>query len=142
MIETEMNPEMIKKIAEYFRNRTEVIAVYLFGSYAKGHERTSSDIDIGVLIEHEALADDKDVSMIYTVNLGRLLRKDCHVLIMNNAGEGVLAQIFNKGKCIFQRDPETLSRFKAFSYSMIADFGYHRNIMEKRIVSKILGADQ
>ena len=137
-----MDPDLIKTITHYLEERPEVVAVYLFGSHARGRERPSSDIDLGILVEHGIFMKDTDLKMIYTVDLSRLLRKDSHVVIMNNAGEGILAQIFKHGKCIFAREHEMLSRFKTFTYSRIADFGYHRSLMEKAFVSRILGDDR
>lgn len=134
-----MATDLVKKVTRYFEGRPEVLAAYLFGSYARGHARPSSDIDIGVLVKHETFDNDEDPAITYTTDLARMLRKDFHVLIMNSAGEGILAQIFKHGKCIFERENEMLSRFKTFAYSKIADFGYHRGLMEKGFVSRILG---
>ena len=130
---------MINKIAEYFAAKPEVVAVYLFGSYARGREKELSDIDLGILIERNVLPAQNDLRTNYLVELARILRKDPHIVIMNSAGEGILAQIFKHGKCIFKRDPRTLATFRTASYSMIAEFGYLRAIMEKAIVSRILG---
>jgi len=38
-------------LAGYFEKKTEVIAAYLFGSYAEGVARSDSDVDIAVIIE-------------------------------------------------------------------------------------------
>ena len=134
-----MYSDFTKKITLYFEGRPEVVAAYLFGSYATGHARPGSDIDLAVFVEYETSTNDVDLAMTYTVDLARLLRKDLHIVIMNNAGEGILAQIFKHGKSVFERDHEMLSRFKTFSYSRIADFGYHRSLMEKAFVSRFLG---
>jgi predicted nucleotidyltransferase len=131
--------DIIRKIVHYFEERPEVVAVYLFGSYAKGHEKHSSDIDLAVLVEHEIFTKEKDLAITYTVDLGRLSKKDFHISIMNNAGESVLDQVFRYGKIIFQQDYKALSHFKTFSYAMIADFSYQRSLMEKAFVSKLLG---
>jgi predicted nucleotidyltransferase len=130
---------LINQISLYFESRPEVVAACLFGSYARSLEKQSSDIDLGVLVQYEAMTGKSDFREIYTIGLGRLLRKDLHIVIMNNAGEGILAQIFKHGKCIFQRDPGMFSRFKATRYSMIAEFGSYRRIMEEGFISKILG---
>ena len=79
-----------------------------------------------------------DLRTTYLTDLARILRKDLHIVIMNGAGEGILAQIFKHGKCIFQRNPRTLTDFKTASYSMIAEFGYLRAMMEQAMVSRIL----
>jgi predicted nucleotidyltransferase len=130
---------MINKIAGYFAAKPEVVAVYLFGSYARGREKDLSDIDLGILLERDFLYAQNDLRTTYLIDLARILRKDLHIVIMNSAGEGILAQIFKHGKCIFQRNPRTLANFRTASFSMIAEFGYLRAMMEKAIVSRILG---
>jgi predicted nucleotidyltransferase len=130
---------MINKIARYFEARPEVVAVYLFGSYARGREKKLSDIDLGILLERDVLSAQNDLRTTYFIDLARILRKDLHIVIMNGAGEGILAQIFKHGKCIFQRNPRTLAGFRTAWYSMIAEFGYLRHMMEKAMVSKIFG---
>ena len=46
-----MKSKLIEKLTVYFRTKPGVIAVYLFGSYAQGKERRTSDIDIGLLFD-------------------------------------------------------------------------------------------
>lgn len=41
----------IKKIEEYFARQKDVVAVYLYGSFAYGNPHKRSDIDFGVLFE-------------------------------------------------------------------------------------------
>jgi predicted nucleotidyltransferase len=133
-----LNPEIEISIASYYKNRPEVIAVYLFGSYAEGREREFSDIDLGVLLDQKALVQKDDLTTTYIVELSKILRKDFHIIIMNSAGEMLLFQIFKRGKCIFQRKSRSLSFFKTTRYSMIADFGFLRKSMEKTFTLRIL----
>lgn len=126
------------KIAAYFGKRPEVVAVYLFGSYASGHEKKQSDVDLGVVLEQRVVSSKRALEAAYIIGLGKLLRKDFHIVIMNDAGEGILAQIFKRGRCIFLQSPEMLSRFKMVSYSLIADFGFHRSLMERAFISRTL----
>ena len=129
-------------IVSYFKSRPEVVAVYLFGSYAQGLEKAYSDIDLGILLDHKAFVQKADLTTIYTVELSKQVRKDFHIIIMNAAGEMLLFQIFKRGKCIFQRKSHSLSLFKTVSYSRIADFGFFRESMEKAFTSRILGAQK
>ncbi len=92
------------KIRDYFKNKREVIAVYLFGSYAAGKEQLFSDIDIGILLERHQIDTGKEIITKYLVELARILRKDIHPVILNLASEELLKQIFQKGKCILTRD--------------------------------------
>ena len=85
-----------KKITSYFENKVDIIAVYLFGSYASGKVRSCSDMDLAILF------DSRDRVMINRqldkclIDLSRILRKDTHLTAMNFASEELLKQIFNK----------------------------------------------
>jgi predicted nucleotidyltransferase len=114
-----------RTIHNYFQKRKEVVAVYLFGSHAAGKQRRFSDVDIGVILQNENLPLAFDLQNEYTVNLGRLLRKDIHTVILNTAGEVLNKQVFTKGTCVCANDPGTLSLFKMTRYAMIADFNYY-----------------
>ena len=46
-----MNSGLEETIKTYFKRHSEVIAVYLFGSYSRGKMHHLSDIDIGVLLD-------------------------------------------------------------------------------------------
>jgi predicted nucleotidyltransferase len=119
-------------IREYFRKRPEVIAVYLFGSYATGQDRHGSDVDLGILLEREALVKIWEVTDQYVVGIGRILRRDVHPVVLNTAGESLLAQVFRKGKLLLVNDPAELSRFRMTAFAKIADFGDYRRRVEKK----------
>lgn len=46
---------IIQKIVEKLKARPEVLAVYLFGSHAKGYEYIGSDLDIGVMLDRSEI---------------------------------------------------------------------------------------
>jgi predicted nucleotidyltransferase len=46
-----MKDKLINKLKGYFKDKSEVIAVYLFGSQATDKTRRASDVDIGVLLD-------------------------------------------------------------------------------------------
>jgi predicted nucleotidyltransferase len=134
-----MKPEMTDKIADFFQDRHEVNAVYVFGSYARGREQRDSDLDLAILLSHNAVDERSKLKTEYTIHLSRILRKDLHLIIMNDAGEEIIAQVFKYGQCIFNRKPELLSRFRMVSYAMIAEFGYLRNKMKQGFVRGVFG---
>ena len=134
-----MNNKFKEKIINYFKNKEEVIAVYLFGSYAEGKERYLSDIDIGILM------DSKDRDFVtrrrndYMVELGRILRKDIHPVILNSASEELLKQIFSKGQCIIVNNSRELARYTMGMFVKIAEFAYYRRQMQSGLIRKIMG---
>jgi hypothetical protein len=132
--------ELEKKIAGYFKKKKEVIAVYLFGSHAEGKNRGLSDIDIGILLNGDSLDVANEKRKEYVLALARSTRKDIDALILNSAGEGLLRQVFQKGKCILVNDATILARSKMVMFSKIAEFGYYRNQMQSGLVRKIMEA--
>ena len=126
------------KIRDYFKNKREVIAVYLFGSYAAGKEQHFSDIDIGILLERHQIDTGKEIITKYLVELARILRKDIHPVILNLASEELLKQIFIKGKCILTRDSKKLARFRMMKFVEIADFTYYRDQMQSGLIRKVM----
>ena len=133
-----MNFENI--IKQYFKDRKEIAAVYLFGSYALGKNNYMSDVDIGILLKHKYSKSDKNFKEEYIIQLGRLLRKDIHPVIMNTAGEVLLKQIFGKGKLILVKDLKFYKNFKSVSLSKIVDFSFYLEKMHSRLVKRILEA--
>ncbi len=130
---------LVKKISAYFANKDEVIAVYLFGSYAKGTKSHLSDIDIGILFDQRDLDFINEKRNDYIVELARLLRKDIHPVILNYAGEGLMNQIFHKGKCILKNDPKKLSIYEMITLVKIAEFTYYLRKMQSGLIKKVMG---
>ena len=127
-----------KKITSHFENEVDIIAVYLFGSYASGKVRSLSDMDLAILF------DSRDRVMInrqldkYLIDLSRILRKDTHLTAMNFASEELLKQIFKKGKCLIVNDSKKLAFFKMTAYSKIVNFHYYRRQLQAGIVRKVM----
>ena len=125
-------------IHRYFKNRKEVVAVYLFGSYAAGKEQPLSDIDIGVILHHQDLKQSFVLQSQYAADLGRQLRKDIHAVILNTASELFLKQVFKKGICVCTNDDNELKRFRMIRFSMISEFDYYLNITQAGFLRKIM----
>ena len=132
-----MKKKLSEEISKYFINKDEVVAVYIFGSYAKGLERSFSDLDIGILF-NENERDIINKINLYMIELSRITRKDIHPVILNSTSEELMRQIFSKGKCILVNDSKKLSIFKTTMYSRISDFAYYRNIMKTGFVRKVM----
>lgn len=134
------NEKLKKNIATYCATRPEIVACYLFGSRASGKERAGSDVDVAFLLDATVLpADYYDLKMSYYSGLERILRLDVHPLIMNDAGEVVLGQVFGKGEVVYQQNAETLRSFRRHKLSMIAEFSYYIDLRLKSLRSRYGG---
>lgn len=131
---------MINKIKNYFYKKKEVVAVYLFGSFASGKNRLMSDVDIAILLHPEYMNSANFFRQEYISQLGRQLRKDIHPVILNHAGEVLLKQILFKGNPVLVKDPKYNNQFKMVSLSRIADFNFYLGKMQSGLKKSILEA--
>ncbi len=129
--------ELKNRIAAYCATRPEIVACYLFGSRARGKERPGSDTDIAFLLGGSIAASAYfELKMAYLSGLGALLRLDIHPLIMNDAGEVVLEQVFRKGLPVYGYDSLECIRFRMIQFSLIAEFAPLRDRMEEILFRK------
>jgi predicted nucleotidyltransferase len=137
----DMTSEEIKThIADYCATRPEIVACYLYGSRAAGKERAGSDVDVAFLMDTTVLpADYFNLKMSYYSGLERQLRLDIHPLIMNDAGEVVLGQVFGKGEVVYQQNPEALRSFRRHKLPLIAEFSYYIDIRLNSLRSRYGG---
>jgi predicted nucleotidyltransferase len=132
--------EIKDRIAGYCAEKQEVVACYLFGSRAAGNNRQWSDLDIAFLLD-----DGVPVSLYNGLRfaiigeLGRLTRLDIHLLIMNNAGELILDQVFRKGVCVYSRNTDALRAFRRHRLPMIAEFNYYVEMMRTKLKQRYGG---
>ena len=134
----ESQPMLENRIKDYFSNRDNIAAVYLFGSHAVGKERSGSDVDIAVLFQNRDPEPIRDSIDTYMVDLSRLLKKDIHAVVLNHAGEALLVQIFKKGKCIVVNDQRKLALFKVEAFAKIFDFKYYLSLMQSGLVKSVM----
>ena len=133
-----MKNNLTTRLKQYFKDKPEVIAVYLFGSQATGKKKRSSDVDVGILLNTKDRATEIEKRNQYMVDLADILRKEIHPIILNSAGEELIRQIFTKGDCILIKNQKKLSLFKMTMFARIADFGYYRNQMQSGLIRSIM----
>jgi len=130
-------------ITQYFETKNEVAAVHLFGSFASEKNRPMSDVDLAFLFLPAYLPSADQFCRRYLTDLGRLLRKDIHPVVMNRAGEVLLKQIFLKGRQVVVKNQAFASEFNMIAMSRIADFGFYLDRMQaglkKRVQEKVHG---
>ena len=126
------------QIKSFFENEKDIVAVYLFGSYASGKVRSCSDIDLAILFDSRSRAAINRRLDKYLIELSRILRKDIHMTAMDFAGEGLLKQIFKNGKSIIVNDTKIMAYFKMIAYSKIVDFHYYHRKMQSGIIRKVM----
>jgi predicted nucleotidyltransferase len=133
-----MKKDLTIRLKTFFKDKPEVVAVYIYGSQASDKTGDASDVDIGILLDTSERAAQIEKRNQYMVDLANILRKEIHPVILNSAGEELMRQIFAKGKCILVKDQKKLSLFKMTMFARIADFGYYRNQMQTGFIKGML----
>lgn len=131
---------MEQHIKEYFEDKKDVVAVYLFGSQATGKAGDRSDVDIGIVADGKNPEPIIEKRLIFISELSRIMRKDVHPVILNFASKQLIRQIFEKGKCILVNDKKRLARLKMFEFAELADFAYYKELTQSGFVRKVMEA--
>lgn len=132
---------IFQAITDFFSNKQDVVAVYVFGSHAAGKARPTSDVDIAILFDTYRKEINRACCDGYLADLSRRLRKDIHLIVMNSAGEEIVRQILTKGKCLVVNDAEYLSRYKMVMLSRIIDFTFLQRQMQEGFTRNLLSED-
>ena len=125
------------KIKNYFTTKTDIAAVYLYGSYASGQVHPGSDVDVAILFgKRDREIVDKRLEKIH-VELSRILKKDLHLVALDFAGEVLLNQILKKGRCLIVNDTKTLTYFAMEALTKVADFQYYLKKMQSAMTRRV-----
>ncbi|MFQ5709975.1 MAG: nucleotidyltransferase domain-containing protein [bacterium] len=130
-----MNIEQV--ISEYFSRQTEVIAVYLFGSYADNKSRCDSDLDLAILCESFCPEKLLGLQNKYFKELSRVVPKNLDIVMLNRAGELLTYEVFRQGRVIFQRNSEKRVAFQSRRISDYLEFAPLMHRMRKGMMKKL-----
>lgn len=109
-----------------------IMAAYIFGSVAQGRAKSSSDVDVAVLLDDrhsEAFS-----LLTFITRLEDLLECQVDVVILNTAHEALKYKVRCTGKLIFDRSPQFRKNFDIRSRKAYEDFLY----LHRFYVSKVL----
>jgi hypothetical protein len=117
----------LSKIIETIKAHPNIIAIYLFGSHAKGDATPLSDIDIAVIMENPSSEDEAEI--------GSLASPQIDVVLFHRLPLHIKHEVFRYGREIFVRDEEKLLEIKLKVMSEYLD----TSRMYKQISSEVLG---
>lgn len=89
-----------------------VVAVYLFGSFARGTARADSDIDLGLLYAEAPGPRLEDQPFGLEAELSEALRRKVQCVVMNRAPADLVHRILRDQQLLIDRDPGLRIRFE------------------------------
>lgn len=119
--------EAMERLKTIFQQKGVVIA-YLFGSYASGEAKATSDIDIAVLLDCER---EKLYSLYRELMLGvyeALGTERIDLLLLNDAPICMRFEIISQGKLIYSCDDQELNIYEMNVISKFQDTIYLRKV--------------
>lgn len=103
-------------IREFFeRDHHDVLAVYLFGSQARGTSQARSDVDIAVLLTEQPPATMTGLHLDLEGDLERWLGSDVDLVVLNGAPPDLVHRVLRDGHVLIDRDPSARIRFEVQS---------------------------
>lgn len=107
-----------------------LIAIYRFGSRAKGTDRPDSDVDLAVL-GPSPLAPVQRFELAQEI--AARIRRDVDLVDLQASSTVLRMQVVSTGECLFSSDDATRQRFEAYVFSAYARLNEERREILKRV---------
>lgn len=136
---------LIPKLRPVFARHPEILAVYLFGSMAKGKARRcremdlSSDLDLGVLLSPRISREKRSsLGERLSAQLNSCVRHpDADLVVLNDASAGIAHEILRTGRRIYERAGRRHRSEEAGLLIAALDFLPTKEWVENRIIEKM-----
>jgi predicted nucleotidyltransferase len=131
-------PLNIEALVNCLAAQPDVLAAYLFGSYATGKARPESDVDVAVLLSgtDEMERFERRLRLMGEVEEA-LGRRSADVVVLNDAPPLLAHQVLMHGRLIFERDRAGRVEFEVRTGKIYADlqpmYEYHSHDLFQKI---------
>lgn len=119
-------PNDLQSAGQAIAGDPRVLAVWGFGSQARGEAGAASDLDLAVLLDREiSLADELRLRSRVTE---ALRRDDVDLVVLNSAPPLLRYEVVAAGRRLFARDEEAADRFEERAMRECFDTAYLRQV--------------
>lgn len=98
-----------------------ICCAYLFGSFARGSARATSDIDVAVLFAKKPPASLAESGVRLSGELEKRLEREVDVIVLNRASVDLIHRVLRDGIIVYDPDPAARIRFEVQSRSVYFD---------------------
>jgi predicted nucleotidyltransferase len=129
---SQLNIAALRRVVQH---RPEIVAAYLYGSYATGRPNRHSDVDIAIILRerggHLATEPGPTYEVDLANQLGAAIGHDrVEVVILNDAPPLLAREAVRRGKRIFARDVHAARRFELRTRHRYIDTAHLRAIQD------------
>jgi predicted nucleotidyltransferase len=107
------------------------VAVYLFGSVARGEAGPDSDVDVGILFATDPPATLDAPQFAIEAQLERLLDRPVQVVALNRASADLVHRVLRDGRLVLERDRSARIRFEVRSRNEYFDIAPIRRLYRR-----------
>ena len=126
-----MNGQEDRRITEILSQAVpELVAIYRFGSTARGGERPGSDVDLAVLAKHPLGAARRHEAQD---ELAQALRRDVDLIDLLSVPTVLRMQVVATGGVIADRDPQQRRSFETYVFADYARLNEERREILERV---------
>jgi len=100
----DVEPSLEQRIVDVFATREGVVAVYLFGSMARGTAKTDSDIDVAALFDSPPPQRLEGPRLVIEGDLERALCRTVDLVVLNDAPVDLRIRVLRDGRLLIDRD--------------------------------------
>ncbi len=109
----------------------EILAVYLYGSRARGAARAGSDVDLAVLVAGDAPRTLKSVPRDLEAAVESSLRLPIEIVVLNDAPADLVHRILRDGVVLLDRDRPARLRFEVQARNEYFDLAHLRRLYRR-----------
>jgi uncharacterized protein len=114
--------EIEARLREFFDALpADVVAVYLFGSVARGTAGERSDVDVAVLLAHDPPPTLDGLLLRLEARLERALETPVQLVVMNTAPPDLVHRVLRDGRLVAERDRSGRIRFEVHARNVYFD---------------------
>lgn len=99
-------------LLDVLQSQPQIAAAYLFGSVARGTATASSDVDVGILLEHAPPRTLERIPADLQDRLTEALGRPVDLIILNDAAPDLIHRVLRDGALILDRVPALRIRFE------------------------------
>lgn len=133
--------QYIPALTEKISIDNDIVAFYLFGSYAADKQNPASDIDLAVLLDREFPVHsyfDKKLKLL-SLATSTLKTDEVDLIILNQAPPALSYQILSKSRLLFERDDKKGQRidFQVRAFDRYFDFKPVEKVIHEGLAKRI-----
>ena len=108
----DMAPPLRERVRAFFDAEPSALAVYLFGSTARGDAGPTSDVDVAVLFDAPPVATLMGPALSLVGRLEQLLGTPVDLIVLNRASADLVHRVLRDGELLVDRDSGRRIRFE------------------------------